>query len=107
MNSEQFEKILYARMQKMEMMLATKAREYAKEGDRLHNFNQAAKFQNITPDQAAWNFLVKHLVSLQDMIMGGGAYSQAQWDEKIGDSMNYLVLIEAIVSQRFPRDTVH
>lgn len=99
MDGEQFDRIVEERINKIRIVLQTKAREYSYGGDRLSNFRRAAEMQRITPDQAAWNFLVKHLVSIQDMVEADVAYSRSQWDEKLGDAINYLILLEAIVSE--------
>lgn len=48
--------------------------------------------------------LTKHLVSLSDMCGKteslGATYPVAAWEEKIGDAINYLVLLEAIVKEQ-------
>lgn len=99
MDDERFNFILYSRLDKIREVLGRKAAEYAY-GDRLSNFKRAAEIQRIAPEQACWNFLMKHLVSIQDMVESRREYSRAQWDEKIGDAINYLILLEAIVSER-------
>ena len=80
--------------------LARKQKEYATE-DRLHNFKVAAAFQQCTVPQALFGFLTKHLVSLSDMIRSGESYSDDIWDEKIGDSINYLFLLSLIFNPTF------
>lgn len=98
MRSAEFDAILSRRLKAIDETLNAKAREYAY-GDRLSNFKRAAEIQRITPAQAAWNFLMKHIVSIQDMIESGDPYPREQWDEKLGDAINYLILIEAIVNE--------
>lgn len=78
-------------------LLCTKGDEYAPGADRLSAFKKAAGLLGQTQAQAAFGMLVKHLVSVADMIQTGAHYSPERWDEKIGDSINYLLIIRAIV----------
>jgi hypothetical protein len=57
----------------------------------------AAAFQQCTTEQALFGFLAKHLVSLSDMCKSGRRYADDIWDEKIGDAVNYLLLLRAVV----------
>lgn len=44
--------------------------------------------------------LAKHIVSLYDMCFADNAvFRPEEWDEKITDSINYLVLLRAIVKE--------
>jgi hypothetical protein len=94
-NQEEFEAIFERGVEQAREVLVTKAREYATDDDRLHNFQVASALIGGTPEQALWGFLVKHLVSVSDMVASGEDYSDAQWDEKIGDSINYFFLLRA------------
>lgn len=98
MNDAQFNAVVDRRVEAIRTVLQRKAAEYAY-GDRLSNFKRAAAMQAIPPEQAGWNFLVKHIVSLQDMVESRRPYPRAQWDEKLGDAINYLILIDAIATE--------
>jgi hypothetical protein len=78
--------------------LVLKGKEYATD-DRLHNFKVAANTIGCTPKQALGGFMAKHIVSIYDMIRNDQQYSISQWDEKIGDAVNYLILLKAIVEE--------
>ena len=80
-------------------LLCSKGKEYAPGVDRLAAFKKAAALQGQTQAQAALGMLTKHLVSVIDMIQSGERYSPAKWDEKIGDSINYLLIIRAIIME--------
>jgi hypothetical protein len=102
-----FDHILSSRCETMRAVLAGKADEYATGGDRLHNFKAAAGFDaaEISPEQALWGMLRKHLVSLADIVAAtapGIDSCPSQWlrNEKIGDAINYLVLLEALLIDR-------
>ena len=97
MTNEVFVTILESRINAMRETLAAKAKEYAT-SDRLHNFKRSARLLDCSPPQALLGFLTKHLVSIVDMVQAGN-HPISQWDEKIGDAINYLVLLEAIVKE--------
>lgn len=97
MNQEEFEEVFELVVEQSRSVLLNKAREYASDEDRLHNFKKTAAFLGGTPEQALMGFMTKHLVSISDMVGSNKNYSRAQWDEKIGDSINYLILLRALV----------
>ncbi|MDR1061821.1 MAG: hypothetical protein LBL83_11595 [Clostridiales bacterium] len=99
MDTGTFEKVVESMLRKAQSVLINKEKEYATE-DRLHNFRVAAAFQQCTMEQALFGFLVKQLVSISDMCKSGEAYAYDIWDEKIGDSINYLLLLRAVVADR-------
>lgn len=98
MNTFEFEKIVNAQFSLCYDVLCEKAKQYSiGTDDRLHAFKVAADFQGITTKQALLGMLTKHLVSLSDMIASDASYSEGIWSEKISDSINYLMLLKAIV----------
>ena len=68
MTFNEFEKVLRNRTTKIWDILALKAKEYASDDDRLHNFKRAAAMQNITPEKALIGMFTKHMVSILDMV---------------------------------------
>lgn len=50
-----------------------------------------------TPAQNLWGFLKKHLTSVLDLVDGSKPVTKAMVDEKVGDAINYLVLLEAVL----------
>ncbi len=102
MNTEDFDKIIHEQISRCENTLCRKADEYAADDDRLHNFKVAAGIQNCLPTTALAGMMAKHTVSVYDMIQGlenGRSYPLEMWDEKIGDSINYLLLLTAAVRE--------
>ena len=97
MTADQFNKVLEARIGAIRAVLESKAQEYAS-GDRLHNFkaNAGALNTSETPEQVLWGYLRKHLQSIYDMVEGLKKPTPAQVIEKIGDAVNYLILLEAL-----------
>ena len=101
MTSEVFNQHLMA-MQKVSVdTLADKAKEYATDEDRLHNFKAAAEIQGISPTAALAGMMAKHTVSVYDMIGSGDVYPLDLWEEKIKDSINYLFLLWALLHEEY------
>jgi len=98
MNISEFNHILHKRLKKIEDTLNAKAEEYARE-DRLHNFKMAAMMLNCTPAHALMGMKVKHDVSVMDLVRYPTTRTTALINEKIGDSINYLILLEAILKE--------
>ena len=101
MNTETFNKIIREQIERCENTLCKKADEYATD-DRLHNFKVAVGLQGCLPTTALGGMMTKHTVSVYDMIRGleeGESYPIELWNEKIGDSINYLLLLAAAVRE--------
>ena len=99
MTREKFEEVTGRRLQDCIEVLCKKANEYATT-DRLHNFKVAGELQNCTPIKALGGMMSKHTVSVYDLINdyeSGKEIPTSLWNEKIGDSINYLLLLTALI----------
>lgn len=67
--------------------------------DRLAHFKKAAAIMSTTPKAALLGMLSKHIVSVSDMCTDNRDYPIEKWDEKITDSINYLLILRAIVEE--------
>jgi hypothetical protein len=99
MDAKRFDEILHATINSTVATLASKAEEYAK-GDRLYNFKRAALILDTTPEKALAGMIVKHLVSVLDLIEGTLPATEAMLNDKIGDTINYLVLLKALLIEK-------
>ena len=90
----EFDKIVDERIKKIKEVLQKKGDEYAT-GDRMHNFKRAGELLGCTPEKALLGFLVKHIISVIDLING----KPLDIDEKIGDCINYFILLEALLKE--------
>jgi hypothetical protein len=100
MTALDFGSIVEEQIRSIRGMLGTKAAEYATTADRLHNFKEAAKLLRCTPAEACMGFAAKHVVSVVDIVKSSAAgqhSTQAVLDEKIGDAINYLILLKALL----------
>jgi len=115
-DAEVFNEIVEQRINKIRSILTSKAKEYATGTNRFHNFDKAALVLGRvasevsgSPEKALWSFATKHLISIIDIIY------QEEWkntmteeqrakylamvEEKIGDMINYLILLEGLIKR--------
>ena len=115
MNVKNFNEMLEARIKKTREVLAAKNKEYASDTDKLHNFRRAGAMENCVPEKALVGMWAKHIISLLDIVdninlfeedvlteicMGEGL-TKKMLEEKIGDAINYLILLEALIKERY------
>lgn len=82
-------------------MLLDKHEEYASDEDDFHNFNSAAVLQDVTPEKALIGMMDKHVISVHDLVnkaSKGCEIPLETWKEKIGDNINYLLILWAMVN---------
>lgn len=117
MTIKDFDAAVHTQIGLCESMLVSKGQEYAAdvyanestenslvkgqpEPDRLLHFKKAAAIMNTTPKVALLGMLSKHIVSVSDMCTDKDThYSLEKWGEKITDSINYLLILRAIVEE--------
>ena len=99
-----FNDIVEHRIEQIRTVLTQKAKEYASEQDRFHNFNRAGEILGISPERALVGMMVKHFVSVLDLVENSEKHPEklndAIIDEKIGDLCNYLILLEGLLKKR-------
>lgn len=114
MTIKDFDAAVHTQIGLCESMLVSKGQEYAadvyttenslvkdqSEPDRLLHFKKVAAIMNTTPKVALLGMLSKHIVSVSDMCTNKNTrYSLEKWGEKITDSINYLLILRAIVEE--------
>lgn len=95
MTQTEFGLIVNYHIERIVSSLQVKGKEYAND-DVLYNFKEASEEFDGTPAQNCWGYLKKHLISIKH-IANGKEVSQELIDEKIGDAINYLILMKAIL----------
>lgn len=85
----------------MDLMCGKKNEEYSRNNDKLHNFKVAGRILNCSPEEALKGMMIKHLVSIFDIIDDLPKLPDEEiLNEKITDSLNYIVLLEALIKER-------
>lgn len=103
MTPEKFNELVERRLKLVGDTLMFKGQEYAGgRSDRLHNFKRGAQVQDNTPAETLRGYWTKHIVSVFDFIEamaeGKKLPAPAVLDEKLGDAVNYLFLLEGIIA---------
>jgi len=118
MNQKQFDKVLDRRIELIKEVLSSKGAEYSTGKDKCHNFRRAGEMLRTTPEKALVGMWSKHLISIFDIVdkienenlkIGLNfilnplkvKISKALIEEKIGDAINYLILLEALLKERY------
>jgi hypothetical protein len=104
MNINEFNSLVGARVKKISDVLANKGKEYGK-NDCLYNFKRAAEILRTTPQHALAGMWMKHVVSVMDLIEGTLPATELTIDEKIGDAINYMILLEAVLRETLSAPT--
>lgn len=104
LNTKQLEEVIDAQLDNCRNVLLQKGNEYApasqedNDEDRLKHFEKAASIMNTTRKRALFNLMSKHLISISDLTAEEDTeYPISLWEEKITDTINYLLLLKAIV----------
>lgn len=110
MNSQDFDALVEKRLRKCQATLTTKNAEYSSDTDRLHNFKVAARLDGEDPVAALWGMWKKHIVSIIDMKdrmvrEPGWVPEPGLIEEKLGDNINYTLLLEGLMEERRGRTT--
>lgn len=117
MKPEKFDRLLKEIQYRTTDVLASKSAEYASDSDKLHNFKRAGAMEQCTPEKALVGMWTKHIISVLDIVDRiekenqkiGLIYklnpvywlSKKHLEEKITDSINYLILLEALIKERY------
>lgn len=104
---DMFNSLVEARKAKISETLAKKAKEYASDKSRFHNFEEAARLSGETPHKELWGFLKKHIISVQDMVNNPQNVTKETVEEKIGDCINYLILLEGLFAVQRCENMAH
>lgn len=99
MNSREFDKVMNDFIGRCQDVLGFKGDEYGVD-DRHHNFRVAATLKGEDPVKALSGMMVKHTVSIYDMMNDYDPLKEQdmnKWMEKIGDHANYLFLLWALI----------
>ena len=95
-----FDLLVNARCEKIKSVLVTKAKEYASEQSRFHNFELAGSVLGCTPEKALEGMMAKHLISVMDIINNPRNRSAELVEEKCLDLINYIILLEGLLAKR-------
>ena len=97
MNIKEFNNVIDDQLERCKYVLTRKGNEYAPFEDRLEHFKKSAVLMHTNPKKALFAFMTKHLISISDMCETETTLEE--WNEKITDSINYLLILKAIIME--------
>jgi hypothetical protein len=105
MTREDFSRRVEKRIDLIRQTLLTKHKEYAKDDNVFRNFDEAAGGLSLhsTSAEVLWSYMTKHLVSIKDIVSDNVPVTNEVVSEKIGDVINYLILLEAMLNEKGER----
>ena len=103
MTYDKFMELLEERFNKTRETYSTKMIEYANVNDVFESFKKGVGFSfHDTPEGVAWEYACKHFESIKSIIskLPDEIPSDELVDEKIGDAINYLIILEGLIKER-------
>ena len=82
-------------IERLKTLLLIKGKEYRRNNDPYHNFNEGAKLMNVRPMTVLNFFRLKHVISIADLqkdFEQGKEVSEAQVNEKYDDILVYTLI---------------
>jgi predicted patatin/cPLA2 family phospholipase len=101
--NDNFEKVVTDTLSEVKELLVVKGKEYRRNDNVYHNFDQGAKIKGITPEKVLDGFLLKHEISIADMtndLDKGVMPSKEKVEEKFNDNIIYLLIKKAMILNR-------
>lgn len=91
-------------------ILKSKGSEYSSDDNPFLNFEQTVPMSfNNSREAILWGFMLKHITSIKDLVNNIETQSNDHnltnniIDEKIGDTINYLLLLRAMLKEHVIR----
>ena len=103
MTYKEFQSLLEKRFDKTRETYSKKMNEYATDLDVFLSFKKGVGFSfHDTPEGVAWEYACKHFESIKTIISKcpHEVPTNELLDEKIGDAINYLIILEGLIKER-------
>lgn len=103
MKNERFDIAVKKTLEDIEQLLTVKGLEYRRNNNVYHNFDVGAGITGETPEKVLHGFLLKHLISAQDIRndIGLGVLPTAEKvEEKWNDILVYFLIEKAMILER-------
>ena len=94
-------------LEKIKLILVKKGKEYRRNNNPFHNFEEGAKIIGQTPERVLNGFLLKHLISYQDILNDldkGILPKQEMIDEKFTDILVYFTIQNIMLLERIKKE---
>jgi hypothetical protein len=101
-----FDYIIKETLNEISSLLIVKGKEYRRNNDPFHNFNEGSKITGETPEKVLKGFLLKHEISINDMVQDldqGILPNKEKVNEKFNDNIIYLLIQKAMILHRLEK----
>lgn len=99
----EFDTLVRQRCEALITTLSVKGREYRRNNNEFHNFEKGGQITGQSREKVLIGFMLKHLISVMDIVDDldkGIEPSPSAVDEKVGDLIVYLTILEAMLKQK-------
>jgi hypothetical protein len=108
MEKEKFIEESQKRMQKCLEVFERKYVEYSKhngntDDDYFYAFKSIGNLLKENPEKVAFMYMMKHFQSFIDIIYHNHNVSEEVFDEKVGDLLNYILIINGIKKEQYAK----
>ena len=97
---QQFENTIANTIHELQELLLVKGREYRRNNNPYHNFEEGAVIEQKTREEILQGFLLKHLISVKDMrndLKKGIFPTEEKVNEKYNDILIYFMIEKAMM----------
>jgi hypothetical protein len=106
MTEERFDQIISETLDKIKETLIVKGKEYRRNNNVFHNFDEGSKRSGLIREKVLDGFLLKHEISIADMTndLAEGKLPKIETvEEKFGDNLIYLLIKKASIIDRIDK----
>lgn len=109
MTEERFDQVVDIFLNSIRDTLLVKAKEYRRNGNVFHNFDEGARRSGLIREKVLDGFLLKHEISIADItndLEKGILPKISTLDEKFGDNVIYLILKMASIIDKIESNDI-
>lgn len=109
MTEDRFDEIISETLDKIKETLIVKGKEYRRNGNVFHNFDEGSKRSGLIREKVLDGFLLKHEISITDMtndLIEGKLPKIETVEEKFGDNLIYLLIKKASIIDKIEQQDV-
>jgi hypothetical protein len=107
MTEERFDQIISETLDKIKETLIVKGKEYRRNNNVFHNFDEGSKRSGLIREKVLDGFLLKHEISIADMtndLVEGKLPKIETVEEKFGDNLIYLLIKKASIIDKIEQN---
>lgn len=107
MTEEKFDEVVYSTLEHLKDLLIVKGKEYRRNNNVFHNFDEGSKRSGLIREKVLDGFLLKHEISIADMtndLEKGILPKIGTVNEKFDDNLIYLLIKKASIIDKIEQN---